>query len=155
MCNKCNAFESLRNHPLAPRSVEELSFRKLVPDAKKGWGPLVYWTRELPVPSAEVSRSVVNSHQDIPTHLPFSISPGDNPLILFSPPKAFCRGLQRKRQRTESSSGFQMLSRLPPGQNFSGVHHLLFHQENVLNTESSQSGIQGLNPQHIIRFHWQ
>lgn len=37
-----------------------------------------------------------SSHQDIPTHLPFSTSPGDNPLILFSPPKAFCRGLREK-----------------------------------------------------------
>lgn len=37
-----------------------------------------------------------NPHQDIPTHLPFSTSPGEHLPILFSPPKAFCRGLQRK-----------------------------------------------------------
>lgn len=68
--------------PLAPRSVEELSFRKLVADAKKGWGPLVYWTRELPVPSAEVSRNVVITHTK--TSPPTCLSPTALETTLFS-----------------------------------------------------------------------
>ena len=97
MCNKCNAFESLRNHPLAPRSVEELSFRKLVPDAKTGWGPLVYWTRELPVPRAEVSRSVVIIHTK--TSPPICLSPQalESTFLSCSPHQRHSAGVYREK----------------------------------------------------------
>ena len=97
MCNKCSAFESLRNHPLAPRSAEELSFRKSVPDAKKGWGPLVYWTRELPVPRAEVSRSVVVAHTK--TSPPTCPSPPalETTLLSCSPHQRHSAGVCREK----------------------------------------------------------